>query len=396
MRSIKVLCVPGPSANPERSGLTYFLTSFRMLASRNDSFRYRVYLAGIPEHELSDVVDEVPNADITVLTFEPRSIGLTSANGSEQHSTLLNALLRETADVPSDYTLILDPDFFVVAEGILERLASFLDDQHLSLIGAPFPEWRIFEYWDFPTVFFLFGDSASGFWSHLDFRPGWSYASEFRERAARYRIQLDYRVQKATDSLVDGWRRRSLSMRPPDYRGLAYWVAHPQFLKVSKRTFCGDTGHRIRERYHDELRHEEFDVAVFADPRPDQMPGFRVDWYLAANPDVQQEPEFGLWHAANVGIMTGRPVGHQPASWRAVSLLARVRGRFAGGQPTTHLVLNPDVPRPPRGDLYLWQGAPIAVHLSSRGKRGLGQDIDTVAEYARTVDAWAGAGSSRT
>ena len=77
-------------------------------------------------------------------SFKQRSIS---------HASALDFGLRH---VDTDFTLIVDPDIHIFYKNWDEFCIKNMKDNHLTVIGAPYPQWKLGKVHDYPSVIFMF------------------------------------------------------------------------------------------------------------------------------------------------------------------------------------------------------------------------------------------------
>jgi len=87
---------------------------------------------------------------------------------SYQHGSGLNEIMQY---VKSRYVLILDPDFYITRPNWINEVLNFLDEEKISIFGAPWhPNW-FYKYRYFPCAHCLFLDLKNVEKESIDFCP---------------------------------------------------------------------------------------------------------------------------------------------------------------------------------------------------------------------------------
>lgn len=92
----------------------------------------------------------------------------TSLGASHHHALAMNALV---AQVRSRFLLVLDPDFYLLAPGWVDRVLSHMVEADLAFFGAPWHPRYTRSYRYFPAVHCMFVDLSKVDAAALDFRP---------------------------------------------------------------------------------------------------------------------------------------------------------------------------------------------------------------------------------
>ena len=72
---------------------------------------------------------------------------------SLSHASALDFGLRH---VDTDYTLIVDPDIHIFYQNLDEFCLMSMNGNPLTVIGAPYPQWKLGKVHDYPSVIFMF------------------------------------------------------------------------------------------------------------------------------------------------------------------------------------------------------------------------------------------------
>lgn len=91
--------------------------------------------------------------NIEIIKFDPKEN--TNLNA---HALALNFGFQK---IKTKYTLIVDPDTFIFKNNWDEFLINELKNKHCSIIGAPFPQWWLGTYHNFPSPVFCFFKTTS-------------------------------------------------------------------------------------------------------------------------------------------------------------------------------------------------------------------------------------------
>jgi hypothetical protein len=215
--------------------LSVVSVSFRSTGFLRELFRNLHQKAGDPQAIQALVVDNTGGEDADLATlksgpFSPEIVPFSPAetNGSRAHAKALDFAL---ARVDSDYTLIVDPDVHVFRQGWDRACRDALAASRAVAVGAPYPEWKVGKYHDFPSPIFCFFETARLKALGAGFEPfGSSRLSDARDFAVR-------QVGRLGNLLTRRAFERSQALRR-----YARWSEHR--LGV----FGPDTGWRIAER----------------------------------------------------------------------------------------------------------------------------------------------------
>ena len=193
-----------------------------------------------------------PSSPFTILPGVPPPSGLPEkVLGSYHHAAALQTVL---AHVTTRYLLILDPDFYIVRPGWVQRVVEHMEAQELAFFGVPWhPRWFV-KYRGFPCVHCLFIDTEQVKIGALDFTP---------------------------DDLAPGRTRaawKTLARKTPKMLWPTYLAARKIFLALTQagRWQIGqtaDTGTRVFRRFGaDEKAHAEIATPVFDESREAHAP----------------------------------------------------------------------------------------------------------------------------
>ena len=378
--NVEILCVPGPSRNPFNSGQVYFIEAVRAISDALGHLHPLVHAGTLDRHEVDSSLQSFDGIEICYHEWTRDEIGLDNTQMSSEHGALLNALVMEVRRSEAEYTIIVDPDFFVMPSLNLNDILRYMERTGIEVIGAPYPPDRIHQYWDFPVPFFQIWRSSVLKASEIDFRPRWERELLSRKRSEKIRLALDYRsmgILNKVAAMAGMWPSNELQ----DSRTAASYIARPVLFKFSARTFNSDTGYAIRDTLLGKVNHMCFEVAI-----PGEFPGpnlkeFDVGEYSRCNPDVPNDPEIIMWHARNVGIRSMRPLGRQKLKWRLAAAIGGFR-RISSAEQPAHGLRRPEVvvDHGQRGDFYYWHGACVGVHLATRDKLGVDRDLEFITE----------------
>ena len=106
------------------------------------------------------VVDNTNGQDQQLKTILPENLDLTiiqnNGKGTQRsisHASGLDAGLKRS---DTEYTLIIDPDVHVFRSNWDVFCMDYLNDREKSIIGAPYPNWKLGKVHDYPSVVFMF------------------------------------------------------------------------------------------------------------------------------------------------------------------------------------------------------------------------------------------------
>ena len=282
---VNVLCVPGPSSDPVRSGFMYFQETLRRLVLASEGLRLEVFVASFPEHQVPTVFQTIKQVPTVHTVVDRASLGLFSDQMSSEHGTLLNFLVSQSQQIRSDFTVVLDSDFFVLRGFQLKDVLLSMIENGVEIVGVPFPPEKIHQPWTFPAPYFQIWKSESLYSRPADFRPRWAVGRASPRRLGVTRSGIDQRMLAALKPLFSeiastvGLRspRRS---RPRDFIGDAMpW-------KLGSQTYNSDTGCLVYEVFGPRLTTQVMSVVVGEDQEGGHLQEFSEAEYLRVNPDV--------------------------------------------------------------------------------------------------------------
>jgi len=356
--------------------MKYFTEAATRIVEVAKGLNLHVFAAGFPEHSLATDVESSTPENFTLWVTDRASLGLETNQMSSEHGTLLNFLISRTEKVVSDFTIILDSDFFLCDGVELREVLRHMDACDLDLMGVPFPPDRIHQPWDFPAPFFQIWKSSFLYSRVADFRPRWAIHEDQKRHLGVTRSGLDQRISRSLRHfqhwLASQFRITGSSRSNPIdfFEDWTLWKLGPQ-------TFNSDTGFRIYEDFASQATVEIMTLVINVPQGLPRLTGFHEEEYQRANPDVPSDAV--QWHVRNVGLHAGRDMGQQSLTWRIVSLMVRHRWRPRLDQPDNHFAFDSALgSRLPRGDLYAWNHVPFGIHLGSNGKRAADEDISYV------------------
>ena len=215
----------------------------------NPGVNWRLIVVNNDAAELQDVIASLDNRIQVVPGAKPDATLASDILASYHHAAGLALGLRA---VDSDYTLVLDPDLFVVRPGWIREIVAHMQARRLAFFGVPWhPRWYG-KYRGFPCPHFMMCDGRMAPFEGLDFTPELKHQAPLGKQAKRW----------------SSWKR---ALVRPLYR-----LGYP----VLSRTWIGsqhDTGVRVA-RSHRHLAHEEVMPVVDLD-RDFTSPAFlRAGW----------------------------------------------------------------------------------------------------------------------
>lgn len=122
------------------------------------------------------------NLKLRVLDGVPLDISKPAAcRGSYQHSEALNSFFY-SGRILTQYVLILDPDFYLVAEDCIKNVIEYMRTNDLAFLGVPWhPKWFT-KYRNFPCVHCMFIDTQQVDLNLLNFAPDLLMRNKIKDR----------------------------------------------------------------------------------------------------------------------------------------------------------------------------------------------------------------------
>tara|TARA_B100000287_G_scaffold421798_1_gene462953 strand:+ start:548 stop:1456 length:909 start_codon:yes stop_codon:yes gene_type:complete len=106
------------------------------------------------------VVDNTNGQDQQLKKILPENLDLTiiKNNGTDTQRSISHAIGLDAGLKRSDteYTLIIDPDVHVFRSNWDDFCMDYLNRREKSIIGAPYPNWKLGKVHDYPSVVFMF------------------------------------------------------------------------------------------------------------------------------------------------------------------------------------------------------------------------------------------------
>lgn len=245
-----------------------------------------------------------PSCPFTILPGVPPPSGMPEkVLGSYHHAAALQTAL---AHVATRYLLILDPDFYIVQPGWVQRIVGHMETHGLAFFGVPWhPRWFV-KYRGFPCVHCMFIDTEQVKIDALDFSPDGLAPGRFRTAWKT----LERKTPRALWSSYLGMRRLFLTLTQAGR------------LQIGQ---TADTGTRVFRRFGaDGKTRAEIATPVFDETREALAPaqartGFarRFERLLPAR--FRYFPEPGACTArgfAGRGLQDARALGCEEFVWR--------------------------------------------------------------------------------
>lgn len=154
-------------------GQEYLVESLRLLSQKNPEILFEVHLAHWIGHGPLNQFPAIHNISLNVHLFTPKNIkDFHRYSQVEEHGVLLNALILNSFST-NRYSIIMDPDFFIIQNGLIAELINYMDNKGLSAMGVSYPARYPIEYsWNYPQVYFCMLNNHSVNLLKINFKSG--------------------------------------------------------------------------------------------------------------------------------------------------------------------------------------------------------------------------------
>jgi hypothetical protein len=181
--------------------ITVISVSWHSAGFLHDLFARLLALADQPDTIRLLVADNTGGDDAELVALDcPDLTILPVAVGNERmsiaHAIGLNALLLHL-DTP--YVLVCDPDTAMLYPGWDTTLCEVIEGQNVVATGAPYPDWKLGKYHDFPSPPFAFWRTDALKALYPDWRP---YAHTAQRRFADFVLRQAFWIPRVIDRYV--------------------------------------------------------------------------------------------------------------------------------------------------------------------------------------------------
>ena len=142
------------------NGVTVIVTSFFSSKHISRLFKNLYEKADQPERLHFLIVDNTNGKDKNISSiinnYDNSNLVLSSGENRQRSISHSIALDRGLKSASTTYTLIIDPDVYIFKKHWDTFFINKLKNNKKSVLGAPYPQWKIGKVHDFPSVVFLF------------------------------------------------------------------------------------------------------------------------------------------------------------------------------------------------------------------------------------------------
>jgi len=369
------------SGNLVPGGEQYLRLNLEGLARLHPTEKFQVYLAhSILHGKLNQTWSDIPrNMQIEIVEFGESDITDFSSNPVLQHGQLLNEIIRVRPPRTS-FSLIVDPDIFILRVNLVSELRSALRIRKLKAIGVSYPARYPKEYsWSYPQVYFLLLENSSIDLKRVDFRSDSSKQLDSQEYL--YHIK---QTQKLHVRVIRSFLRFIASYA--DFSFTKHSLLTADYL-LSYRAFVEvrDTGWRIWKNI------ERSEVEVLPNIVVDECKrilGFDEEEYVSVNDEFQSRKLNPKWHFINHGILENREIGKQVSIFRWLRPINACQYSLSATEkwPLSSVICNRELQLSDdelsllqefrEADFYAYHEGLAVMHLGSGNKAKLGNSLE--------------------
>ncbi len=156
------------------------------------------------------------------------------APASYHHASGLNRAIKE---VVTRFTLVLDPDFYIVKKGWVREILEHMNDRGLAFFGAPYNPKRYMKYRYFPCIHCMFIDLKKVEKGQLDFSPRYE-----QDRLLAGRAKATAASEQKNTSVKTNSTHKIARIIPTLKHFLKMWLRRSAIVGSSR-----DTGYGVYE-----------------------------------------------------------------------------------------------------------------------------------------------------
>ena len=376
--------VPGPDLLDFRGsqihgGTAYATLALRRLAQSDPDVRFHVYLGAFEEPSQVAIENLPSNMTVRKVTVPLEAFdGIDLSISSNQHGAILSYLYATFAS-QRGLALILDPDCFVLTDGLVSSLIATMESMDLTMVGTPYPYFYPLDYpTDFPTLYFLL-IRTSDLWvnSSFSFIPDQTQ-SAFGGRSDRGMSRTLSRLFSRAERLL--FPSGPLACADGSTGTLRILIASALTRLRKPSILAGDTGHQLRRvstenpvRLLPSIAADDFAYGE-RNRRPTRLPAGRVRdrWTLhrrALTWRPTSIPGRKIWKVTRAERLA------PPLDWRHRPAESVTWGVDFPELAVVHKNLEEsNLPQLSSCMLYAWESHPALLHLGHLGKTDVGTD----------------------